>query len=110
MELESTETTRRTQTMTFKNITAGQSFRVLTRFYSDVVLTAKADVQEDPFTVAMYGREPMKVLCTNESGEEFYHLASARSEEHTSELQSRGHLVCRLLLEKKNNTPQKLPT
>src|SRR5690625_5775305 len=27
-----------------------------------------------------------------------------RSEEHTSELQSRGHLVCRLLLEKKNVT------
>src|SRR5690625_5843750 len=27
----------------------------------------------------------------------------ARSEEHTSELQSRGHLVCRLLLETKNN-------
>src|SRR5690625_6503100 len=27
-----------------------------------------------------------------------------RSEEHTSELQSRGHLVCRLLLEKKKNT------
>src|SRR5690625_5645395 len=25
-----------------------------------------------------------------------------RSEEHTSELQSRGHLVCRLLLEKNN--------
>src|SRR5687768_17701061 len=29
-----------------------------------------------------------------------------RSEEHTSELQSRLHLVCRLLLEKKNATPQ----
>src|SRR5207253_9510939 len=28
-------------------------------------------------------------------------LAQIRSEEHTSELQSRGHLVCRLLLEKK---------
>src|SRR5690625_7001518 len=27
--------------------------------------------------------------------------AAPRSEEHTSELQSRGHLVCRLLLEKK---------
>src|SRR5437870_11536460 len=27
-----------------------------------------------------------------------------RSEEHTSELQSRGHLVCRLLLEKKNDS------
>src|SRR5207253_8729830 len=29
--------------------------------------------------------------------------ASIRSEEHTSELQSRGHLVCRLLLEKKTS-------
>src|SRR5437870_8055308 len=28
-------------------------------------------------------------------------LEQSRSEEHTSELQSRGHLVCRLLLEKK---------
>src|SRR5690625_6122979 len=27
-----------------------------------------------------------------------------RSEEHTSELQSRGHLVCRLLLERKKRT------
>src|SRR5436305_8970026 len=31
-----------------------------------------------------------------------------RSEEHTSELQSRPHLVCRLLLEKKNNTPLRI--
>src|SRR2546422_1334285 len=30
--------------------------------------------------------------------------AGVRSEEHTSELQSRLHLVCRLLLEKKNST------
>src|SRR2546422_6928832 len=30
------------------------------------------------------------------------HLPRLRSEEHTSELQSRLHLVCRLLLEKKN--------
>src|SRR5690625_6217632 len=30
-----------------------------------------------------------------------------RSEEHTSELQSRGHLVCRLLLEKKKNKKKK---
>src|SRR3712207_7469547 len=32
-------------------------------------------------------------------------LAAARSEEHTSELQSRQYLVCRLLLEKKKNKP-----
>src|SRR5439155_24544902 len=30
----------------------------------------------------------------------------SRSEEHTSELQSRGHLVCRLLLEKKKKATQ----
>src|SRR5690554_7697928 len=30
-----------------------------------------------------------------------------RSEEHTSELQSRPHLVCRLLLEKKNHAPRR---
>src|SRR5690625_6483007 len=32
------------------------------------------------------------------------YLQATRSEEHTSELQSRGHLVCRLLLEKKKPT------
>src|SRR2546422_4638119 len=32
--------------------------------------------------------------------------AAARSEEHTSELQSRLHLVCRLLLEKKKKKKQ----
>src|SRR5690625_5519028 len=42
--------------------------------------------------------------ATDLHGEVHRHEAprSLRSEEHTSELQSRGHLVCRLLLEKKN--------
>ena len=35
---------------------------------------------------------------------------SGRSEEHTSELQSRTNLVCRLLLEKKNKNKQKKKT
>src|SRR5439155_9603307 len=34
--------------------------------------------------------------------------AHLRSEEHTSELQSRGHLVCRLLLEKKKRGSRSL--
>src|SRR5215203_4232697 len=34
----------------------------------------------------------------------FMPLGPVRSEEHTSELQSRQYLVCRLLLEKKKNT------
>src|SRR5690348_18284030 len=33
-------------------------------------------------------------------------IEEARSEEHTSELQSPVHLVCRLLLEKKKNTSE----
>src|SRR5690606_41076435 len=34
-------------------------------------------------------------------------VTGPRSEEHTSELQSRENLVCRLLLEKKNNKQQR---
>src|SRR5690625_681901 len=41
--------------------------------------------------VHFYGARELRYILT----------ASRRSEEHTSELQSRGHLVCRLLLEKK---------
>src|SRR5690625_6045825 len=45
------------------------------------------------------------------TGQHAVHFAPAlpwleRSEEHTSELQSRGHLVCRLLLEKKKKVEQ----
>src|SRR2546422_4410153 len=36
--------------------------------------------------------------------------ANGRSEEHTSELQSRLHLVCRLLLEKKKHNAEHLAT
>src|SRR5207253_8155130 len=39
---------------------------------------------------------------TMQSGGVRLRVRVPRSEEHTSELQSRGHLVCRLLLEKKN--------
>src|SRR5690625_6214899 len=43
--------------------------------------------------------EAMKEAVEGISGS----MINLRSEEHTSELQSRGHLVCRLLLEKKKN-------
>src|SRR2546422_2160293 len=39
-------------------------------------------------------------------GNEGHRPLGNRSEEHTSELQSRLHLVCRLLLEKKNIRPR----
>ena len=48
--------------------------------------------------------------CENPQGYAYFPFSgnvpvadSGRSEEHTSELQSRRNLVCRLLLEKKNN-------
>src|SRR3712207_8276909 len=43
---------------------------------------------------------PPSALLTSRSAD----ASSARSEEHTSELQSRQYLVCRLLLEKKKKT------
>src|SRR3712207_7276350 len=45
------------------------------------------------------GAEGDRRLCPARAGR-----ADQRSEEHTSELQSRQYLVCRLLLEKKTNT------
>src|SRR5437870_7127225 len=50
------------------------------------VFASDAVFRETPFTEPSTGLEAIR-----------------RSEEHTSELQSRGHLVCRLLLEKKNH-------
>src|SRR3712207_8867702 len=44
------------------------------------------------------GSSPGFATCTEEP------FSPARSEEHTSELQSRQYLVCRLLLEKKKDT------
>src|SRR5688572_31742431 len=40
---------------------------------------------------------------------EVFRARPARSEEHTSELQSQSNLVCRLLLEKKNKTKHPRP-
>src|SRR5579884_4452323 len=46
-----------------------------------------------------FGRQPSGPRASLSNGR--WRLCGPRSEEHTSELQSRGHLVCRLLLEKK---------
>src|SRR5690606_40371153 len=47
--------------------------------------------------------EPRKLVQTVEPGRQLA-ARHPRSEEHTSELQSRENLVCRLLLEKKKHT------
>src|SRR3989442_6188856 len=59
------------------------------------------------FRSAMLNRFPLP-NTTDPTGQRAYNSIfqftnTQRSEEHTSELQSRPHLVCRLLLEKKKN-------
>src|SRR2546429_4274502 len=64
---------------------------------------------EPPSVTSPYGATMMKRSLLQNSAQTWNHPSgveepSTRSEEHTSELQSRLHLVCRLLLEKKNKT------
>src|SRR5690625_5874266 len=68
---------------------AKDELRYASRYYMQEenslnTITARSSTDEKAF--------PLRTIEENNEG---------RSEEHTSELQSRGHLVCRLLLEKK---------
>src|SRR5258708_28216298 len=60
---------------------------------------------EEPVMRQAMPREPGLRLLAEELATRF----QGRSEEHTSELQSPDHLVCRLLLEKKNHASEPLP-
>src|SRR5207253_4361412 len=58
-----------------------------------------SDIPSFPYELLWMERHIRSVAnLTRRDGEEFLQIAP-RSEEHTSELQSRGQLVCRLLLE-----------
>src|SRR3712207_7175917 len=74
-------------------------------FFADEMLEARGEsfdgqrvVVSGSGNVAVYGVEKVHQL-----GGTAVACSDSRSEEHTSELQSRQYLVCRLLLEKKNN-------
>src|SRR5947208_10061758 len=54
-----------------------------------------------PYTTLF--RSALRYRCHKREECRWRDTSTARSEEHTSELQSPDHLVCRLLLEKKNN-------
>src|SRR2546430_5619105 len=63
-----------------------------------------ASLPRDPVSTGSPGR-PVTILrnfSNNSCACAFDFPFTARSEEHTSELQSQSNLVCRLLLEKKN--------
>src|SRR2546429_5509224 len=59
------------------------------------------DFIEYGFEPEFIGRLPVRVVCEDLDANDLFDIMKYRSEEHTSELQSRLHLVCRLLLEKK---------
>src|SRR5689334_1585269 len=71
-------------------------------------LVRRAEIQKDYKRIdvladALTSRFPPSEICELARSEDVIvrELANERSEEHTSELQSQFHLVCRLLLEKK---------
>src|SRR5258707_11576301 len=76
--------------------TVAPNARVSVAIVMLVIATGDADFDAHPTK-----SEPAANVAWNQSG-----TRNVRSEEHTSELQSRQYLVCRLLLEKKKtNTP-----
>src|SRR5438309_8482205 len=78
-------------------------FPYTTLFRSDEVAAAASDEAIDVRRRdrADAGREVRDPLGGEAAHDEPAHAVVTRSEEHTSELQSQFHLVCRLLLEKK---------
>src|SRR3712207_7411894 len=85
----------------FPYTTLFRSFHVRARQYASGASASPASV--NPRSAACAAGEERDAASTSR-----LRCASARSEEHTSELQSRQYLVCRLLLEKKKkkNTGQ----
>src|SRR3712207_8226261 len=61
----------------------------------------------EPPTISTMPNSPSVCAKTSTMAVKMPGQASGRSEEHTSELQSRQYLVCRLLLEKKKITKSK---
>src|SRR5437870_6619321 len=60
--------------------------------------------------VGVLSEKASKIFRFKEQEQLHEEIIDTRSEEHTSELQSRGHLVCRLLLEKKKKQEKHINT
>src|SRR3712207_7345398 len=65
--------------------------------YTTLFRSVGAGIDADQFESVALGQAPQLLLPAGV----LHQVAVERSEEHTSELQSRQYLVCRLLLEKK---------
>src|SRR5260370_28199617 len=83
-------------TTLFRSYALGR-WEALLRYCDDGRLEIDNNAAERSLRAVALGRKDYLFAGSDRSGE------SARSEEHTSELQSHLNLVCRLLLEKKKN-------
>src|SRR5438445_7874166 len=92
-----------------------KQFNARTQSQAGMITPAEVTIYKDRSFTFITKTPPAAVLLKKEAGIEKgsptsnrqkvgkVTRAQVRSEEHTSELQSRQYLVCRLLLEKKNN-------
>src|SRR5690554_7207869 len=76
-------------------------FRSMTE---DLLLSGPLEPTNQWYAVAKLAGLVTAQACRLQWGMNYITALPTRSEEHTSELQSRPHLVCRLLLEKKNKS------
>src|SRR3712207_8943843 len=87
-------------------------FPYTTLFRSDAAPLVAADVDDDALALFRDVAHRVVQLRSAVAAQRTEHVAGEalrRSEEHTSELQSRQYLVCRLLLEKKKKQLCRLP-
>src|SRR2546422_5584584 len=85
-------------TTLFRSHPGGPSFALQAGCFGDIAKTELPLVQVQPGAALIRRQHDLRQA-----------VAAERSEEHTSELQSRLHLVCRLLLEKKKDPPHGPP-
>src|SRR5690606_40416425 len=78
-------------------------FPYTTLFRSNETPITYQNINSDIIEKKSIGQEPSFLSAETPSVTNYSDAGSMRSEEHTSELQSRENLVCRLLLEKKKN-------
>src|SRR3712207_6916859 len=89
-------------TTLFRSLAAGRPGRNLDAFLSGPELVAPLFAHGSAGADVAIVEGVMGLFDGKGGAEEYASTAHVRSEEHTSELQSRQYLVCRLLLEKKN--------
>src|SRR3712207_8745987 len=87
-------------------------FPYTTLFRSRACVESRAAVPPPPARLTNDDRLPGEraTLSLRDELDRVSAAIAARSEEHTSELQSRQYLVCRLLLEKNTNSAHKTHT